>query len=683
MKFINFALVKFSFFLSLGIIIARLSSDYSFTFFAIAFPLLLILVITWFIARRQLFQNSIFGIITYSCFFLIGYVNHQIRLPEFQQSHYSNKITNTELLNSNQKTIQLKIKEVLKSDKYNTKYIAQVLAIKEVASSGLILVNLKKDSLKISYTIDDILVVFSGIKEILSPMNPHQFDYSNYMKTLGVYHQIRISNKDILQKFNGSPTLRGRAEKLRNFVISNLKESPLSPDELSIVQAFILGQRKDISKQVYSDYAAAGAIHILAVSGLHVGIVYFILLFLFSLLKRLPYGSLFQSILIVMCLWGFAFITGLSPSVIRAVTMFSFFAFARIINRQTNSINTLFLSYFFLILINPLWLFYVGFQLSYLAVFFILWILPIFNKLYYPRNYIIKKIWGIVTVTVAAQLGIIPLSLYYFHQFPGLFFVTNLVVLPFLGVLLGGGLLIMALAVFNILPDWLALAYNFLIKTLNSFINWIANQDAFLFQDIHFSGEKVIGSYLLIVSLVLLWKSKTYYRILYSLLSIAILIGVFIWDDYKNSENQLIVFHKNRQSLIGYKRAEELLIFRSDSTFLYKNNYPLKGYRIENNISHYSEEKLPQAFSFNDKTFLVVDSLGVFPKSSKVDIVILTFSPRVNLERLIDSLQPKLIIADGNNYKSYVSRWEKTCKEKKLPFHFTGTEGAYIINSKK
>jgi len=342
----------------------------------------------------------------------------------------------------------------------------------------------------------------------------------------------------------------------------------------------------------------------------------------------------------------------------------------------------LFLSYFLLLLINPNWLFHVGFQLSYLAVFFILWILPIFNKLYNPRIYFIKKIWDILTVTIAAQLGIIPLSLYYFHQFPGLFFITNLVVLPFLGILLGGGIFIIILALFNSLPDWLAHSYNFTIKTLNAFINWVANQDAFLIEDIHFSLEKALGTYILIFSLIFLWEKKSYQRIVFSLLSVAILISVFILDKNKNADGELIIFHKNRASLIGHNQNREFVLFRSDSAINYKDSYPLKGYRIEKNIIQYSEELLPQLFSYRDRILLRLDSLGVYPKNSKVDIVLLTFSPRVHLERMIDSLQPRLIIADGNNYKSYIDRWRKTCAKKKLPFHFTGTEGAYQINFK-
>ena len=359
--------------------------------------------------------------------------------------------------------------------------------------------------------------------------------------------------------------------------------------------------------------------------------------------------------------------------------MFSFFAFAKAINRETNGINTLFLSYFILLIINPLWLFYVGFQLSYLAVFFILWLLPLFNKIYYPKNYFVKKIWDIFTVTLAAQLGIIPLSIYYFHQFPGLFFITNLIILPFLGILLGGGIILIFLSMFNILPDWFALSYNFLIKLMNSCIHWIANQELFLFQNITFSLSKIFASYLLIISIILFWDYQNRKSNLFFAVGLSILFSVSIFDNYSNSKNELIVFHKNRQSIIGNKNSSILHLYKSDATLNISNSYPIKAYKIANGIIEYSEIKLPQVFKYNEKLILILDSLGVYPNSYKIDIVLLTYSPKVNLNRMLDRLQPKMIIADGNNYKSYVNRWKKSCNEKNIAFHFTGTDGAYIL----
>ena len=675
MKFINFSVIKFAFFLTAGIIIAHFYPNI--LYFYLAISLYIGLLIIWFISKDHLFQTIYFGIVTYACFFFLGAVTYQINLPEFQKYDYYQ----TDSIGIKENILQLKVKEVLKSDTYNAKYIAEIIAINNNYFNGKILLNIKRDSFEKILNIDDLLLISSKIKKIYSPLNPHQFDFSMYMKSQGIHNQIHSSYQSILNQSKGKFTLRGQASKIRKHLIKKLKESALTSNEIAIVQALILGQKKDINKQLYTDYAAAGAIHILAVSGLHVGIIYFILIALLRPLKHLFKYELVISIIIVISLWGFAFLTGLSPSVIRAVTMFSFFAFAKAINRDTNTINTLFLSYFTLLIINPLWLFYTGFQLSYLAVLSILWLLPLFNKVYCPENYFARKIWDIFTVTLAAQTGVFPLSIYYFHQFPGLFFMTNLIILPFLGILLGGGIILIILSLFNILPDWFSLSYNFLIKFMNSCIHVIANQKLFLFQNITFSLYKVFASYLLIISIILFWNNQNRKNTLFFAVGLSILFSVSIFDNYSNSKNELIVFHKNRQSIIGYKNNSILNLYTSDSTLNMGNSYPIKAYKVAKGITDYSVIKSPYIFKYNEKLILVIDSLGIYPDSYKIDIILLTYSPKINLNRMLESLQPKMIIADGSNYKSYVKRWKKNCTKKNIAFHFTGTDGAYIIKN--
>jgi competence protein ComEC len=611
MKFINFSIVKFSFFLTAGILVARFKPFIDFRYLLV--PSFVVLLIFWTNSRKRIPQKIFFGIITYSCFLFLGATLYQYQTPSFQHQHYSKKISAHNLL-------QLKVKEVLKKDAYQFKYIVEVISNHNERSSGKLLLNIKRNSTTTVYAIDNLLVVNSKIEKIPSPLNPHQFDYSKYMKSLGIYHQINISNMKILNKSEGQATLRGQANKLRSFLISKLKQNNLSENELAIVQALVLGEKRDISKVLYDDYAAAGAIHILAVSGLHIGIIYMILLYIFNPIKRLFKSEKGVNILIIIMLWGFAFLTGLSPSVIRAVTMFSFFAFAKIINRDTNAINTLFLSYFTLLVINPNWLFHVGFQLSYLAVFFILWLVPIWNKFYYPKHLILKKFWGIITVTLAAQIGIIPLSLFYFHQFPGLFILTNLIVLPVIGLILCLGILLIFLSSFNALPDWFAFSYNYLIKLLNSIIVWIAGQDIFLFQDISFSFNQVIFSYLILITIVTYRKLKKHKIVLLTVLSLSILCYTNLLIKDYHSANELIIFHKTRHSLIGNKKGQKLEIFKYDSLKELGNNYPIKGYRIYYDINNYSEKKMPTVFNYKNKMILIVDSLGVYPKTIELTL---------------------------------------------------------------
>lgn len=673
MKFINFTVVKFSIFLVLGILASH--------FFPIGIlvlnfllAILFVVIILWVFARKQLFQNVYFGIAAYLCFFCIGYFSYQIRLPQFQSNHYSQDISE-----NNSELFQLKIIQSLKPDKFNLKYFAEINAVNGKQTKGKILLNISKDSLSKTFSSNEILLVFASISEIPKPQNPHQFDYSKYMESLGVFGQLRISEKDILKTKNGKSTFLGIAQNFRTNIIEKLQKTKLKTDERAIIQALVLGEKRDIDKNLYDEYAAAGAVHILAVSGLHVGILYFILAFLFSPLKRIKFGTYFHAITIVLLLWGFAMLSGLSPSVTRAVTMFSFFAIAGIFGRQTNTLNTLFLSFLTLLIINPLWLFQVGFQLSYLAVFFIVWLQPIFYKVGYSKYWIVRKIWTILAVTISAQIGVLPLSLYYFHQFPGLFLLTNIVVLPFLTILMCGGILIVVLVTLNILPDWLSEIYNYQIEALNGFIHWVAVQDNFLFKEIHFSGLKVFGAYLLIIAFALFLKKINYGRIVFSLSMMAIFIAIYIYDEFRTSANQLVVFQKSKTTLIGYKNGTDFTIFRNDSIENLSETYPIKSFKTAINIENYSEEKLPQIFRYNRKNILVLDSLGIFPKQKNIHTILLTKSPKINLNRFIDSLKPKCIIADGSNYGTYVKRWEKTCKLKKLPFRYTAKQGAFPI----
>jgi competence protein ComEC len=674
MKIINFAVVKFSLLFALGIIISHYTSilqPYILQIISVSF---LLLFISWYIARKRLFQNIVFGIVVYICFIVLGYFSYQIRLPSYQSKHYTHFTTE-----DTSETFQLTIKEILKPTNYTTKYIAEVNLVGKTNTTGKVLINLKKDSISIPLAIDQVLLVRSRNSSINTPKNPHQFNYSKYMEILGVYGQLKFSENEIIKIIDGKPTLRGKADKLRNFIINKLKKTAIQPDERSIIQALILGEKKDISKELYNDYAAAGAIHILAVSGLHVGILYFIFSIILSPLKRIKNGLYLHSILIILLLWCFAFLTGLSPSVTRAVTMFSFFAFADSINRQTSTINTLFLSFFVLLLYNPLWLFHVGFQLSYLAVLAILLIYPKLKNYYTPRYKLDKLFWNITTVSIAAQIGIIPLSLYYFNQFPGLFIITNIAILPFLGILLGSGIFILLLATLSWLPDWIAIPYNYIIENLNAFISWVANQESFLFIDIHFSRLIVLSSYLLLISMIALWKLQNFKRIVLVMSSVIILLAVLIEDKYSTSSNELIIFNKTRKTLIGSKENNKLKLFLNDTLETYSNTYPVQGYRIANNISSFTKHKLPSIFKHKNTSILVLDSIGVYPKASNINIILLTQSPKIHLGRLIDSLNPKLIVADGSNYNSYISRWEATCKEKEVPFHHTGTKGALII----
>ena len=301
-------------------------------------------------------------------------------------------------------------------------------------------------------------------------MSMNYFNYKKYLEKQQVFHQMYVKENEFVQLLKSKLTLKGHASLFRNRINVALKKHGFKDNELGVINALLLGQRKEIDTDLLDDYANAGAIHILAVSGLHVGIILLILNFLLKPMERLKYGKTIKLFCVVFLLWSFAFVAGLSASVVRAVSMFTAVAIGWQVNRPSNIYNTLVISMFILLLMHPFFLFDVGFQMSYLAVFSIVWLQPLFYRIWSPRFKLVDYFWKLLTVSFAAQLGVLPLSIFYFHQFPGLFFLSNLLIIPILGVVLIGGILTIMLSLIDLLPQFVADIYVEIIKLMNTVI---------------------------------------------------------------------------------------------------------------------------------------------------------------------------------------------------------------------
>lgn len=669
----QYPIIRLSLLYAVGVLIA-FKWNLPFVALPILAGLLVIAFFQWFFIRKSIFQNIYYGLTIYLIFIVLGIFSYQIRLPEFQKNHYSH----AQIDETNQSVV-LKISESLKPDAYYDKYFANVLFLDGSKKSGKILLNVQKDSLNTIFQTDDLIYVHGKIKSIPKSLNPYQFEYSEYLKTQHVYGQLIIPGKDIHIHTKGSTTLYGMAQNFRIKLVDKLRETSLSTDERSIIQALILGEKKDISKELYQQYAAAGAVHILAVSGLHVGIFYVLLAFLLKPISYLKHGHLIRSLLIVLILWGFAFMAGLSPSVMRAVSMFSFFALALILKRKTSSVNTLFISFFVLTLINPMNLFHIGFQLSYSAVFFILWLLPLFRPFTYSKNYVWREFKSILAVTISAQIGVLPFTLYYFHSFPGLFLLTNVVILPTLTVFMAFGIAVVILAYVNFLPVWLSDLYNMMVKTLNNFVGWTANQEVFHLKEIYFPLAYAIIIYALLFLFIHYLYSPSRKRLLPVIASFSLFVGVVIYNKHSNSHTDFYIFHKSRESVFGYKKDNHLTLFVKDTSIDYRDYNFIPSYISNKKVNKIHLQPLPNVFNYGGKTIYVMDSTAILPEHISVDVLILTHSPKINLSRILKNHKPKLIVADGSNYPSYIKRWEETANNKKLLFHSTRQRGAFRL----
>ncbi|MGO4912326.1 ComEC/Rec2 family competence protein [Leeuwenhoekiella sp. W20_SRS_FM14] len=629
-----------------------------------------------FILKLRRGQHPITGILAFLLFMFLGVTVTQFNDPLKKTNHYT-QVTSA---NSSQHLI-LTIVEELKPGFYDAKYIARLNQTDSIFTTGLVLLNITKDSTvqRSKLKVDDRIYVNQKLEKLTPARNPYQFDYAAYLNGKNIYAQITTSSKDLVNLKKQVKTLKGYAAKSRSHLQQKINSYSFNKDSRAVLNALLLGQRQELSSDLQESYSNVGVIHILAVSGLHVGILMLLVQFLLKPLGNFKTSRILRCILVIAIIWAFALFTGSSPSVLRAATMFSFIQLGLLLGQRQASLNAIIISAFLLILINPGLIYEVGFQLSYAAVFFIIWLYPKFEMLWEPKNKILKYYWQLIVVSIAAQIGVLPLSLYYFHQFPGLFLVANMIILPVLGILLIFGIVILILAGLNMLPAHVASAYDFLLTLLNTVIRYLAQFDSFLITNIYFSITLVFIGYAIIFSFGNLINKISYTRICIFLITlIALPTGILVLRK-QQSNSSLYVLHQYNTSLLAKQDSSKKLIFYLPENKNISKSI-VRNFKENQFINSIQNKPLKNFYLANTKKILRIDSLGVYDiPGLKPDYIILSQSPRINLDRLIHQFPEVKIIADGSNYKSYVMRWEATCRKKKIPFHNTYEMGFYKI----
>jgi competence protein ComEC len=287
-----------------------------------------------------------------------------------------------------------------------------------------------KENYDSTLTTGDQIIILAKPQPIRNMGNPFEFDYRLMMQSRDIWYSVYLTKETYLNTGKKSDRIIYLAEQIRDQLIAKLSKVIPAKEERSVVSALTLGYRTEISQETNDYFASTGAMHVLSVSGLHVALIYFVLGFFLSFIKRGKAGTAIFALLMISFLWLYAFISGFSPSVQRATVMFSFVIIGNLLRRPANIFNTLLASALLLILLSPQVIYDIGFQLSYLAVFGIVLIQPVLNKLIEVNNPILKWIWSLTTVSVAAQLTTFPLGLFYFNQFPNLFWLSNFMVIP-------------------------------------------------------------------------------------------------------------------------------------------------------------------------------------------------------------------------------------------------------------
>lgn len=419
------------------------------------------------------------------------------------------------------------------------------------AMEGKVLLYLEPDSAARRLRYGDQLVFKGAIQALPKALNPQQFDYGAYLADKGFRGTAYLASSHWAKGQRGGWPLWRSFMDWRQYLLEVIRGWPVSKPTREVAQALLLGYRAALEDDLRQSFAQAGTMHVLAVSGLHVGIIYLVLQYLLFWLRRVPGGRWLQPLIIAILLWGFAILAGFAPSVVRAVVMFTFVALGRCFDRYTSVYNALLASAVVLLLCHPAYLFQVGFQLSYAAVLAIVWVQPMLYRPLATKWAVFNFPLALLTVSIAAQLGTAPLALHYFGQFPGLFWLANLWVVPLVTLLMYGGFPLLGLSAVASLPDLLYQPYEALMHWMIGGVAWIQARDWGLISQLDIGWGEVVLLYVLVIAGIWWLRRREKFFWYWGLALIALVSWQVIETAQQNRGIRVTAYHLGPQVGVG------------------------------------------------------------------------------------------------------------------------------------
>lgn len=566
-------------------------------------------------------------------------------------------------------------------------------------AKGRVFVSVLTDSLISSqYLPGDVLLVGANPVPIPANLFPGGFDYAKYSSYKQIYRQCFVKPAGIkVIGFDGSYTLHRVAAQLRNYGEKVLMTHMQINQSKAVLSALVLGVKDHLDDELLYSFSATGAMHVLAVSGLHVGILYVIISMLLKPVEKFRNGPWISAAISLVVLWLYAFVTGLSPSVLRSAVMFSVVVLAKVSGRRSNIYNTLSFSALFLLLFDPFMIMSVGFQLSYLAVLGIVFFQPLINNWFEPQNDVIRYVWDLACVAIAAQLGTFILGLLYFNQFPVYFLLSNLIVIPVSGFLLGGGLLLICLSSVGFLAKWLGFLLDYTIWAMNSLLNLVAHLPFATIYQIQISAkEALVLSVMLLVGTFFVLTGRR--SLIYFILLMAILWGAFRFQQPKHSLSAQAGF-------VYPDRSGSLLVSQTYGKANLKSNGPVE--RLESSLRfikpHFLSVGMPHLVldtTYKDlewdsrkvnfirywnglRVLKLKDSKSIvrIKEGKQIDILLIDRFYRGSSEGILTKVNPKYLIFEGS---SAPRSWKKTAGEamrRGIEVYFLEKQGIFTIKA--
>ena len=672
-------LVKVAIAFSIGIIIGNLTNDSlshhkEFLIFLIGYSILSCRIL-----KKLTLLKSVHWL---SIFLLCGVLHYHFTSLIYQVKHFSNvesEIIGFRVEDINQTKSGLRLLSSVEYAGHHPDSLYRVKGRLMVYTKGVI------DSLSTG----DLIIARDKSFLEKANTNPHVFDYKNYLNHRAIYHRMHIDSSEYILTENHNLSILQEAGKIREKCLLVL-QNHLSDANLAVAAAMILGERKLLDDELYDAFTDTGAVHVLAVSGLHVGIVSSIIFFAFKFFNRNSRMTIYTKVVLsITSVWTFAMLTGMAAAVTRAGIMFTLLLIGQALLRKTNSFNILACAAMIMLAYDPHYLFQAGFQFSFLALIGILYFYKPISRLFVSQHSWLNKVWGLIAVSISAQLLVSPLAIFYFHKLPNYFWLTGIVAVPAAFAILTLGLSLLGahflLGSASIATQSLGSVLEFTIKWFNNFIFGI-QQIPFCSADnlwLSRSSLVLIYSALLLLSFYMKFKKP---KIIIMMTATLLAQSVLHISEkrYEHQKDVVFIYDSYRSSIIDiYKNGYANSIHQDDMddkqiSYINKNNRLYHRIAGNTNLSEMNIDTMHNLMNINNHLILLYPTqINLkYCMSDSIDLAILSETSYNNIDKLTKLYPVKKFVLDGTikNDKYWL---RNQIEAKGIPTHLTSMHGAY------
>ena len=647
------------------------------------------IAVTYFLLKKSSGYYSLNGLFIFLFFLTAG-----IALLRYHQTSY--EAGKSEVIT--EVPVMIRIAGDPEPKENTVRCIAEITAVLEDSGwkpvHAQTMLYLKRTSAAEKLGYGDELLVMSGVRNPSPTLNPGEFDYAGWLGRRGIGFVCFAKEEWELKGHSNPSLIKAWALQLRKYFRERMIVCGLSGQELAVSEALLLGQSSEIDPQLLSSYSASGTLHVLSVSGMHVALVFVVLLKILAPLGKKKKGKWFSFAIQFFVIWFYAFMTGMSPSVLRSVMMLSVIITGRIINRKAHLLNTLAASAIILLIGDPMLLQDAGFLLSYCAVAGIVLVQPMIEGWWKPQSKIMKPLWSLTSVTLAAQVFTFPLGLYFFQQFPTWFLLTNMVVIPLSTICLYAGLLFLSFSWWTWFGSILALAFGFLVSLLNSSVGFTEFLPHAVVQTSAWTIIEIILLYAVIIFVLIVFRMKVRKAVFGTLSCMLVLtICIAAGKHREISTREIDVFQINKGFAVGIVENGKVTVLSDSATLAdpeqinfhveprYRKlgvmNLDPRDIQTIDSVAAGSVRYM-NGFIFAPNQTIWIGSSGQLPTAQmKPDVFIIHGKNFWKLEDLSD-VETNEIILTGEVKPKWVEKWKEEGARRKIPVYVTGESGARV-----